>query len=122
MRVTPLPHGWDDRNVAIAWTQWLLREDDSPKTIMDAVMNGLAAGCVCGGAIDLTRLMSRPPDVFVWTRRGAFFGLILNVVPYCLHQSGAISPQRLVPDSTSRSSTMDAVMGDPWARQCRESK
>ena len=120
LMVQPLTHGWDDRNVAIAWTKWLLREDDSPQSILDAVMNGLAAGSVFGFCVDAPRMLARPPDVFVWTRRGACIGLFFSVAQYCSKQGHAISPHNLLPEGTR--AVRSEELKDPWSRATAPSR
>ena len=115
--VQPLPHGWDDRNVAIAWTKWLLREDDSPQSILDAVMNGLAAGSAVGFCCDAPRMLARPPDVFVWTRRGACIGLFFSVAQYCIKQMmHATSSHNLLPEGMHAAVPRSEELKDPWSR------
>ena len=118
--VTPFTTpGQTDRNVALAWTVWLLREDDSAKSILDAMMNGLAAGCVCGGCIDVVyaalrrmKFVHRKENAFAWTRRGAALGLLFSSLVYGTVWGRMLDVSHSAPASRSKP---PEVMSDPWA-------
>ena len=108
-----------DRNVAVAWTQWLLRDDDSPVTLGDAAMNGLAAGAVCGAAVDTlaallrrARLTTSTSATFTWARRGAVVGCSVTMMSFAVLQLRASAPRQLL--ATQKE---DALMSDPWVGQ-----
>ena len=80
MVVTP---GQQDQNVAIAWTQWLLREEDAPQSVMDAIMNGIAGGAVVGSGADvMASNLRRSPGALAWTRRGAVAGCLVSTASH----------------------------------------
>ena len=113
--------GAHDRNVAIAWTQWLQREDDSPQSILDAAMNGLAAGCVCGGGADLASAVLwrmkflRTRDASLsWTRSGAALGCGFSMLFYFILSNKAAPPGRM-DGNTSSQLAKNEVMSDPWS-------
>ena len=85
-----------------------------------AVMNGLAAGSVFGFCVDAPRMLARPPDVFVWTRRGACIGLFFSVAQYCSKQGHAISPHNLLPEGTR--AVRSEELKDPWSRATAPSR
>ena len=107
-----------ERNVAIAWAKWLLREDDSPQSFLDAAMNGLAAGVLLGGGADILHLALRKPrtnkvahDYFLFTRRGATFGCAVSLILYSAQKS--LSRSRALESSHTTLKAPD-VLGDPW--------
>ena len=111
--------GQMDRNVAKAWTVWLLREDDSPQSILDAIMNGLSLGCVCGGAVDASyamlrrlRFSSSNEGAFSWTRRGAALGGLISVAFYCtLRVYNNVAPE----NASASAAPPSELIQDPWA-------
>ena len=111
--------GQMDRNVAKAWTLWLLREDDSPQSILDAIMNGLSLGCVCGGAVDASyamlrrlRFSSSNEGAFSWTRRGAALGGLISVAFYCtLRVYNNVAPE----NASASAAPPSELIQDPWA-------
>ena len=112
--------GQMDKNVARAWAQWLLREDDSPQTILDAVMNGLALGSIYGGGADALHaslqrlgLAAARDHVFFWTWRGAGIGCAFSTFLYCSLQMRLWQQPLLASDATARSE----LIADPWARE-----
>ena len=81
--------GLHDRNVAASWTAFLLRDDDSPRSLMDFVMNGMAGGALAGLAADglgtLVRRMRWSPkaeEPLLWTRRGSVLGSAVCCAAY----------------------------------------
>ena len=118
--VTP---GLHDNNVAAAWTAYLLREDDSPHTFLDHVLNGLAGGAAAGAGADMLNWLWRlrfPPRrleagaKIAWTRRGAAVGCSIECLAYIVH---CLAPRR--PPATNGSQPSDDQGGemvvDPWA-------
>ena len=119
--VLPGMPGGDDKNVAVAWTAWMLREDDSPTSVMDAIMNGLAAGVFCGGIGDLTAGMLRRlrgESALTWTRRGAFFGAVLSPLFYCTIPY--VDPVASSKIESAPESAAAPTMSDPYAGRQRE--
>jgi hypothetical protein len=123
MTVTPFTTpGQHDRNVAVAWTQWLLRDDDAPRSVLDAAMNGLAAGSVSGAGVDILYAMLRRAQlstaqdaVYAWTRRGAAMGATFSIACYAARTCSTRFVSEVQPSNVVRSGSAE-LMSDPWDR------
>ena len=104
--ITP---GATDRNVAEAWATWLLREDDSPVTFLDHMINGLGFGAVFGSAIDVLAFMlhrttgyNASRGSYGWTRTGMKLGVCGGLTTYVIaFATASRSSQGHLKDSSS---------------------
>lgn len=122
--VTP---GMHDNNVAAAWTAFLLREDDSPRTFLDHVMNGLAGGAASGALADLMNgairrifPQSRAHPPLAWTMRGAVMGCALSCAAFVaksvLPLSPAVAAHGDVP-AAQQVLPQKELLSDPWSER-----
>ena len=124
--VTPGVH---DNNVAAAWTAFLLREDDSPRTLMDHVMNGLAGGALAGAGADAVHWIYRkvsppqgsaPSAALPWTRRGALIGCGVSVFAFVVKKLVSPRSAERLQQAETRGGLPSELMADPWATNGRK--
>ena len=126
--VTP---GSQDRNVALAWTTWLLREDDTPTTLGDNIMNGLCCGSALGCGCDvLTYLIDRlrAPrggrlyrGPYAWTRTGGAYGFAIGIATYAYRMRHATEGPADVCTTAFQASGSSVqpsgdCISDPWVK------
>ena len=119
-----------DRNVAEAWATWLLREDDSPVTFLDHMMNGLGFGAVFGSGFDVLAFLlfkttgyNASRGTYGWTRTGMKFGFVGGLTTYAAATYSSRSSQaeaRIKESSSSSSSSSNRSSSRPNAEHVRD--
>ena len=116
--------GQQDRNVAIAWAQWLLREDDQPHTVMDAIVNGFIGGALLGGSADAVGMVflrrSRVHVPFVWARRFATIGCVFTVASHAARSRLPLAVESAQHHAASPTPAEHSMMRDPWAGEVEQ--